>query len=107
MTAGLFFAALFAAPALAYRFLGLNAIFAFWFAYILTRPLGASFADWMGKSRTAGGLGWGDGAVAGCLAVMIVLLVAYLTVTGKDQPAQRTSPRRGEPGQLRSSAEQA
>jgi hypothetical protein len=62
----------------------------------------------MGKSRTAGGLGWGDGPVAAFLAVMIVLLVAYLTVTGKDQPAARTSPRRGgEPGQLRSSAEQA
>ena len=54
LTAGLFFAALFAVPALAYRFLGLNAIFAFWFAYILTRPLGASFADWMGKSRHRG-----------------------------------------------------
>ena len=38
---------------------------------------------------------------------MIVLLVAYLTVTGKDQPAPRRPPRRGEPGQLRSSAEQA
>jgi uncharacterized membrane-anchored protein len=107
LTAGLFFAAMFAVPVLGYRYLGLNAIFAFWFAYILTRPLGASFADWMGKSRTAGGLGWGDGPVSACLAVTIVLLVAYLTVTGNDQPDARTSPRRGEPGQLRSSAEQA
>ena len=39
------------------RFLGLNAILAFWLAYIMTRPLGASFADWMGKSQHAGGSG--------------------------------------------------
>ena len=59
LTAGLFFAALFAVPALGYRFFGLNAIFAFWFAYILTRPLGASFADWMGKSAHRGRPGLG------------------------------------------------
>ena len=36
----------------------INAILAFWAAYVMTRPLGASFADWTGKSRSAGGLGW-------------------------------------------------
>ena len=64
LAAGLVFAALFALPFVAQRLLGLNAIAAFWFAYVMTRPLGASFADWMGKSRHAGGLGWGDGPVA-------------------------------------------
>jgi uncharacterized membrane-anchored protein len=86
LSAGLLFLALFALPGLAYRFLGLNAIVAFWFAYVMTRPLGASFADWMGKSRTAGGLGYGDGIVALVLALMIVCLVAYLTLSGGDRP---------------------
>ena len=43
---------------------GLNEIFAFWFAYIVTRPLGASFADWMGVSHARGGLGLGTGSVS-------------------------------------------
>lgn len=51
LTSGVMFAALFAIPALAYRFIDLNAVLSFWFAYVITRPLGASFADWMGVSR--------------------------------------------------------
>jgi uncharacterized membrane-anchored protein len=57
-----------------------NAVLAFWLAYILTRPLGASFADWMGKAQSAGGLGWGDGTVSALLFVPILGLVAYLAV---------------------------
>ena len=49
---GVLFVGLIAVPALAYRFLDLNAIVSFWFAYIVTRPLGASFADWMGKPHS-------------------------------------------------------
>ena len=59
---------------------------AFWFAYVMTRPLGASFADWMGKSRHAGGLGLGDGPVALVLGLLIAALVGYLTVTGRTKP---------------------
>jgi uncharacterized membrane-anchored protein len=44
---GLLFAALIAVPALGWWRFGLNGVFAFWFAYIVTRPLGASFADWL------------------------------------------------------------
>ncbi len=84
-SAGLFFAVVFAIPGLAYRFLRLNGILAFWFAYVMTRPLGASFADWTGKSRAAGGLGWGDGPVALVLALLIVALVGYLSLTGGDR----------------------
>ncbi|HEX4521284.1 MAG TPA: hypothetical protein VH063_17015 [Gaiellaceae bacterium] len=85
LAAGLVFAALFVLPAIGWRFFGMNAIFAFWFAYVMTRPLGASFADWMGKSRHAHGLGWGDGPVALVLSAAIVVLVAYLSVTRVDQ----------------------
>lgn len=83
-SAGILFAVVFALPALAYWLFRINAIFAFWFAYILTRPLGASFADWTGKSHAVGGLGWGDGPVAGVLALLIILLVWYLSASRAD-----------------------
>ena len=55
-----------------------NAVLWFWIAYVLTRPLGASFADWMGKPRIVGGLGWGSGNVALVLTSVIVVVVAVL-----------------------------
>lgn len=70
LDAGILFAIIFALPALGYWLFRLNAIFAFWFAYVMTRPLGASFADWTGKAPSFGGLGWGDGPVAGVLALL-------------------------------------
>jgi uncharacterized membrane-anchored protein len=83
LASGILFAVLFAAPALAYRLFGLNEIVAFWFAYIVTRPLGASFADWFGKSALDG-LGLGDTKVAVILTILIVGFVAYLSITHKD-----------------------
>ncbi len=80
----LLFIALFAIPAVGYWRLGLNEIAAFWGAYILTRPIGASFADWLGKPTSGGGLGLGAGQVSGVLALLIVGLVGYLTVTHSD-----------------------
>ncbi len=77
---GWLFAGLMALPALAYRLANLNAIAAFWIAYILTRPLGASFADWVGRSRNLSGLGLGTGLVSLGLTIVIVALVAYVTV---------------------------
>ena len=77
------FAVLFALPGLAYWLFGLNEIVAFWFAYIMTRPLGASFADWLGKPYL-GGLGLNDGKVAVVLTMLIIVFVGYLTVTHKD-----------------------
>ena len=72
-----------------------NPIFSFWFAYVVTRPLGASFADFMGKPRNYGGLGWGDGTVAGALTLMIFCLVAFLAVTGADVQHAPRAPRVG------------
>jgi uncharacterized membrane-anchored protein len=77
------FAVLFALPGLAFWLFGLNEIVAFWFAYIMTRPLGASFADWLGKPYL-GGLGLNDGKVAIVLTILIIGFVGYLTVTRKD-----------------------
>lgn len=86
------FAILFVIPAVGYWKFGLNAIFAFWFAYVVTRPLGASVADWLGKPYL-GGLGWGDEKVAPVLTILIIGFVAYLTVTRKDRIEER--PTRG------------
>ncbi|MGW7573206.1 COG4705 family protein [Streptomyces sp. NPDC054765] len=91
LPSGILFAALIAVPALSGRFLGLNAVAAFWWAYVLTRPLGASFADWMGVSTARGGLGWGTGPVTLALTVPIVLLVGYLAVSHKDTPSEQTA----------------
>jgi uncharacterized membrane-anchored protein len=71
------------------RHLSGNSVLAFWLAYILTRPLGASFADWFGKPTAYGGLGWGDGMVSLILAVFIVGCVAYLAATHVDVERNR------------------
>jgi uncharacterized membrane-anchored protein len=81
---GILFAVLFATPMIGYRRLGWNGVFSFWFAYVMTRPLGASFADWFGKPHHKGGLGFGTIPVAVTLTILIVLFVAYLTVTRRD-----------------------
>jgi uncharacterized membrane-anchored protein len=83
-SSGVMFAVLIAVPALAYWRFGLNEIVAFWLAYILTRPLGASFADWVGKPQNLSGLGLGTGWVSLGLTIWIVGFVVYLTVTRKD-----------------------
>ncbi|WP_042367266.1 COG4705 family protein [Streptacidiphilus neutrinimicus] len=83
-SSGVLFAVLIAIPTIGHWKLGLNAIFAFWFAYIVTRPLGASFADWMGVSHARGGLDWGTGPVSLVLAALIAVFVGYLGVSRKD-----------------------
>lgn len=71
------FAVAICVPLIAWR-LGVNAVVAFWAAYILTRPLGASGADWLADAKH-GGLGWGTGPVTAGWIVAIVLLTAVLT----------------------------
>lgn len=84
LASGILFAVLFVLPGLSYFLFGLNDIFSFWFAYVMTRPLGASFADWLGKPKNVTGLGYGDGIVVAVLTILIVVLVGYLSVTHKD-----------------------
>jgi uncharacterized membrane-anchored protein len=81
LSSGLLFTGLILLPALAYWKLRLNEVFTFWFAYILTRPLGASFADWAGKSHGVGGLGLGDLPVSAVLAILIIIAVVYMTLS--------------------------
>lgn len=82
------FAALITVPALGYRLFGLNAVAAFWTAYVLTRPVGASVADWLGKPRALSGLGIGSGLVTIVLGLAIFAAVAYIAVTRADAPTE-------------------
>jgi uncharacterized membrane-anchored protein len=86
LASAVLFGAIILVPAVGYRWLGWNATFSFWFAYVMTRPLGASVADWMGKPKADGGLGWGSGVVSAALSLVIIVLVAYVSVTGADSP---------------------
>jgi uncharacterized membrane-anchored protein len=84
LASGVVFAAVIALPALAHSFLGLNAVLAFWFAYVITRPLGASFADWLGVSTARGGLDLGTGPVSLAAFVLFAILVGVLAVRRGD-----------------------
>jgi uncharacterized membrane-anchored protein len=78
------FVGIIAIPAVGYRWLGWNAVLSFWFAYVVTRPLGASIADALGKPKDLGGLGFGDGTVALVCALLMFTIVTYLAVTKAD-----------------------
>jgi uncharacterized membrane-anchored protein len=109
LKSGLMFTVVFAIPMIARRLFGLHEVFAFWFAYIITRPLGASYADWLGVPQALGGLNYGRGTVAVGLTIAIVAWVAYLWATKVDvepsdahlvpaagyaSPAEQSSPAR-------------
>lgn len=85
------FAVVIAIPIAGHRWFSWNPIFSFWFAYVVTRPLGASVADWLGKPTESSGLGVGDGVVSLVLAILIVCFVAYLAVTRKDVNQEGTT----------------
>jgi uncharacterized membrane-anchored protein len=91
LASGIMFAVFITVPLVAWWRFGLNPVAAFWFAYVLTRPLGASFADWLGKSHALSGLNLGDGAVSGVASIIIIALVGYVAITRNDiqQPTTR------------------
>jgi uncharacterized membrane-anchored protein len=78
------FAGIIAIPAIGYRWRHWNAVLTFWWAYVMTRPLGASVADGLGKAKRTSGLGYGDGKVAIVFAALIVVMVAYLAMAQPD-----------------------
>ncbi|MGW2647975.1 COG4705 family protein [Streptomyces sp. NPDC001393] len=80
------FAVAICVPAVAHRARLLGAVTAFWTAYVITRPLGASIADWMAMNK-ADGLGWGLGPVTLAWTVAILVLVGYLATTRRDVAA--------------------
>lgn len=81
----LVFAAMIGVVAFMHFVLKANAIFTFWLAYILTRPLGASIGDYMAKPMIAGGLGWGTITTSLVFLAAILTFVIYLTISKTDR----------------------
>jgi uncharacterized membrane-anchored protein len=82
---GLIFGGLIALITLGYYAFRLNAVFAFWAAYVLTRPLGASIGDYLTQAHKDGGLALSTTTVSGVFIAVIVALVIYLTVSQIDR----------------------
>jgi len=78
------FAVVIMVPAVAWWQLKLNSVLCFWAAYVVTRPLGASFADYFGKPKVLSGLDYGEGPVSLVLLLSIVVLVGYTAVARYD-----------------------
>ncbi|MEU1409156.1 hypothetical protein ABZ471_44140 [Streptomyces sp. NPDC005728] len=87
------FALAIAAVAVAHFALGLNAVWSFWIAYILTRPLGASIGDYLSQPTGDGGLGLGTVITSVLFLAVILGLVVYLGVTRKDVTAPERATR--------------
>ncbi|MFI6354861.1 hypothetical protein ACIBJF_19895 [Streptomyces sp. NPDC050743] len=86
------FAAAIAAVAIAHFALDLDAVWSFWIAYILTRPLGASIGDYLSQPTGDGGLGLGTVVTSFLFLAVILGLVSHLSVTRRDvaEPEQAT-----------------
>ena len=95
LKAGVVFALIIAVPAVAHRWFGLAAVPAFWSAYVITRPLGASFADWFDSPSWDHGLNFGTGPVSLVSTIVIIALVTYIALTGKDTPTITPHPEAG------------
>ncbi|WP_375399846.1 hypothetical protein [uncultured Amnibacterium sp.] len=83
------FAVAFAAPGVVYALVRRGPVVTFWIAYVLTRPLGASVADWFAVPTPRGGLDLGAGPVSLCLLAVFVLAVALLSRRGRPSSRRR------------------
>jgi len=86
------FGGLIGAVTAAWRWFGLNPVPAFWLAYILTRPLGASLGDYFSQPTADGGVGLGAVLTTAIFLSTILGVVVYLIRTRKDQPALAVPP---------------
>ncbi|MEO7248500.1 MAG: hypothetical protein ABIW31_08605, partial [Novosphingobium sp.] len=80
----LLFGGAIALTTLAYYYLGLDSVWAFWIAYVLTRPFGASCGDLLSQDPKDGGLGLGTVGTSALFLVVILGLVIWLTLSRKD-----------------------
>jgi uncharacterized membrane-anchored protein len=77
------FAVVMMIPLVAWR-TGLDAIAAFWIAYVITRPLGASIADYVSKPHSISGANVGDGRTALIVTLLVAVAVGYLAIARND-----------------------
>jgi uncharacterized membrane-anchored protein len=81
LVTAIIFAVIIAAITAAYYVLKLNSILAFWLAYILTRPMGASIGDLLSQPREYGGLGCGTIVTSAMFLGLIIATVIYMTAS--------------------------
>ena len=86
------FTALICVPLIAWR-LGANPVLTFWVAYVLTRPIGASFADYFGMPKSISGMGLGHGTVSIVTLILVLASFSYLSRSGIDRPEAETPAR--------------
>jgi len=79
----LVFGALIAMISTGYYYFRMNAVLAFWMAYLLTRPLGASIGDLLAQPAKEGGIGWGTAGTSMVFLSIITSLVIYLSLKHK------------------------
>jgi uncharacterized membrane-anchored protein len=84
LASGILFGVIILVPALAWWRFGLNSVVAFWMAYVVTRPLGASFADYISKPTNTSGLGFGDGPTAVIFTLAVFAFVCFLAIARPD-----------------------
>jgi uncharacterized membrane-anchored protein len=84
LASGIMFGVVILIPAVLWSGFRLNAVVAFWFAYVVTRPLGASFADYVSKPHSISGINFGDGPTALVATILVAILVSYLAVARND-----------------------
>ncbi len=84
LASGILFGVVILIPAVARWRFNLNAVVAFWCAYVVTRPLGASFADYISKPVAMSGIGFGDGPTALVFTLIVAGLVTYLAIRRPD-----------------------
>jgi len=101
------FGGLIAFVSFGYYRLRANAVLAFWLAYILTRPLGASIGDFLSQAPADGGLGLGPTETSYVFLVAILALVGYLTITRKDETGGFVQPQTVPSAVQRAGAESA
>jgi uncharacterized membrane-anchored protein len=81
---GILFGVAFLLPGIARWRFGLNSVTAFWMSYVLTRPLGASFADYVSKPHRLSGIDFGNGSTAAICFGVVAALVLYLAIARPD-----------------------
>lgn len=81
LKSGIVFFGIIAIPAIGHFFFQWNKVFCFWFAYTITRPLGASFSDWLSVPKPYGdGLGLGTGKVGLVLAIVLLAVIVIIVI---------------------------
>ena len=87
LQAGLMYGTVIAVIAFGYFGLKMNSILAFWLAYIVTRPMGASFGDLLSQPIGNGGLELGTVITSAVFLTVIAGVIVYMTLSHEGEEA--------------------